>query len=175
VIYDVLDYVGSYDDVRAVLGLPRDELADSTLALTIYKNQLDLALGAIKGVYAPAPAPVITDERPILDIFDDIGDDDPMYGAVQMYAVHVMADSIATTLPMIGVKTKSDGKSTVTRFSAESTWLATQSKIRVALSTYRQRIYDLFDKATTTPTTTAVIDNPYISVVKPLRDPVTGA
>lgn len=37
----------SYDNVRAALGIPAKELADATLALSLYVNSLELALVAV--------------------------------------------------------------------------------------------------------------------------------
>ena len=62
-IDDILDYVNTYDDVRALLGVPDDELHNATLALTVYRGHLSIALEAITGTY-PLDSVVISDSLP---------------------------------------------------------------------------------------------------------------
>jgi len=162
-ISDILDYIGSYDDIRALLGLPIDELNDDVLALTVYKNYLGLALNGITGTY-PLLDPA--GDRTLIEIFAAIEDTDPMYSVIQMFATYTVADCIAGNLPMIGIKTKTDGKSVVTRHSPESVYLHTINNIREGLSKYVGMIKDLFE------VTVEEID--LMTTAAPVVDPVTG-
>lgn len=162
-ISDILEYVETYADVRAVLGLPVDELKDEVLALLVYRNYLGLALTDITGTY-PLLDPA--GERTLIDIFAAIETTDPMYSAIQMFSVYTVADCVAGNLPMIGVKTKSDGKSVVTRHSPESVYMQTITSIREGLTKYNGLIKDLFGLE---------IDEIDLMVTAaPAVDPVTG-
>ncbi len=158
---DILHYISSYDDVRAVLGLPIDELSDATLALEVYKDCLGLALEGTAGIYPTGEAEETLDE-----IFDRLATTDSMYSSIRLFALYTVADCVANALPMIGVKTKSDGKSTVIRHSAESVYLSTQARIKKLLNRSRISINDLFGNTTTS------FDS--LTVVVPATDPVTG-
>ncbi len=162
-ISDILDYVESYDDVRAVLGLPSDELKDDVLALTIYKNYLGLALNSITGTY-PLLDPA--GDRTLIEIFAAIDDTDPMYSVIQMFSTYTVADCIAGNLPMIGVKTKSDGKSVATRHSPESVYLHTIATIKEELNKYITLIKELLE------VTVDEID--LMTTAAPVIDPITG-
>lgn len=160
-ISNILPYVNSYDDVRAVLGVPDEELEDKVLGLAIYRNTLGLALNRIVGEY-PADA----GDRTLIEIFEALDVADPMYIQIQMFSTYYVADTVAGNLPMIGVKTKADGKSTVTRHSAESTYLTTKAAIKDKLAQYALNIRELF---TATPTETQEL-----YAIAPTIDVVTG-
>jgi len=162
-IDDILDYVVSYDDIRAVLGVPEEELSDGVLALTVFRNHLGLALEGITGTY---PLLDVNGDRDLTDIFTDIGETDQMYQVIQMYALYIVADCVANTLPMIGVKTKSEGKSVITRHSAESVYTSTQQTIKDAIRQYSGKIKDMFGET--------VDDIDTLTAVGPAVDVVTG-
>lgn len=160
-IDDILPYVNSYDDVRAALGVPDEELKDAVLALALYRNTLGMALNSFTGEY-PAEA----GDRTLLEIFADLDATDPMHVEIQMYSTYLVADTAAGALPMFGVKTKSDGKSVVTRHSAESTYMSTKKNIKEQLQKYVGNIRDLF--------TAELTESDLLVAVAPVVDPVLG-
>jgi hypothetical protein len=165
-ITDILEYVTSYDDVRAVLGLPSDELNDETLGLKIYLNSLNIALTRVVGTYPTDYGST----RTLVELYEALKDGDPLdeiVPIIQMYAIYSVANTVANTLPMIGVKTKSDGKSVVTRHSAESVYLDTHKSIKEALRTYSAMLRDKFGEGVT--------DVESLTVVTPALDVVTNS
>ncbi len=139
-IADILPYIGSYDDVRALLGVPDDELYDETLALTLYKDHLTLVLSK-EGTYPSGGS-----SQTLQEIFDGLTNSDKMYSAIRRYSTYAVADCVAGALPMIGVKTKTDGKSNITRHSAESVYQDTVKSIKIGLSGALKIIQDYLEE-----------------------------
>jgi hypothetical protein len=163
VIDSILPYVGSYDNVRAAVGLDTDELPDSTLELQLYTAVLDLALNDKGGVYAPS-----TDYRTLQEIFDSLNDDDdPLYGPIQLYSIYTVAQAVANNLPMTAYKTKSDGKSVLTRFSAEDTYIAVMKTVNANVAKFLAAIFAILGEP--------VPVMPTVKRVEPTIDLVTGA
>lgn len=145
-ISEILDYVDSYDAVRAVLGVPAEELPDTVLSLDVYKYKLNLVLTGVTGTY-PSGDPA--GERDLVAIHEAIDSEDAMYGLIHLFSVYSVADTAANSLPMFAYKTKADGKSTLTRHSAESVYQDTRAAIKDALSGYVDDIRALFDETYT--------------------------
>ena len=162
-ITNILTYIGSYDNVRAACGLDLLELPDATLALAIFKHKLGLKLESVSGPY-----PTSAENKTLQELFDDeeMADTDPMYAAIQLYAIYTTADAVLDAVGMRAYKTLSDGKSLKTRFSPESTFKDTKMAIRENISYALATIHGLFDETEANAN--------YLSVVSPSVDLVVG-
>lgn len=160
-IDDILDYISDYENVRAVCGLNSQELPDSTLGLILYTNKLGLKLEDTSGIYTPA-----TEDQNLQEIFERVDDSSPMYAAVQNYSIYVVADAVMDSAGLRAYKTIADGKSTLTRFSAESTYQDVRQAIKDNLDAAIQSIFTLLGDAEETLS--------YLSVVSPDVDLVIG-
>lgn len=161
-ISGILNYVNSYADVRAVLGVADEELSDETLGLMVYRNYLNNVLTGIYGTY---PTETVEGVRDLTALFTALDNTDEMYGLIQLLSVYVVADCVAGNLPMIGVKTKTEGKSVITRHSPESVYQDTRKAIKENLGMYVASIKDLFDEDVT--------GSSFILAVGPTTDIVT--
>lgn len=97
----------SYDEVRAVLGLPAKELPDATLALPLYGKILKsnlVAIGAsIVTDYATAKASYTTTAE--INFCD----------AFELFALYDVAWSVCDALPSLSPRTITDGKAMLQR------------------------------------------------------------
>ena len=160
-VTDVLDYIEAYDNIRAVCGLNTQELPDATLALAVYRNELSLALLGIEGIYTPSTA-----AETLETIFDRLADTDEMYVVIQQYSIYTVADAVLDSIGLRAYKTITDGKSNITRFSPESTYLGTRRSIKDNLNQLLASIYGLLDSAAE--------QSEYLTVVTPDVDLVVG-
>lgn len=161
-IADILTYIGSYDDVRTACGLSEQELSDSSLALVTYRHSLGLKLADVSGIYGDA-----SEDQTLQEIFDDdLATDDPMYAAIQLYSIYCTAATVLTTVGLRGYKTITDGKSSLTRFSAEATFQDVQKAVYQNITTLLGTIADLLEDSEEAIS--------YLSVVSPDVDLVLG-
>jgi hypothetical protein len=159
-ITDILTYIESYEEIRAVTGLNKQELPDATLALMIYRNTLSKALTNRSGIYAPS-----TTAQTLQEIFEaPLATTDPLYGAIQIFAVYVIANEVMNSVGLRAYKSIADGKSNITRFSPESTYQDTRKSIADALGSAIQEISDLFGD-TPTDMTLLLVVTPDIDLV----------
>lgn len=158
---DILDYIDSYENIRAVCGLNHKELPDETLALAIYKNKLNLAFVGVEGTY-----PLATEDEDLQTVYDRLDPDDEMRIVIQQLAIYTVADAVLDSVGLRAYKTMADGKSNLTRFSAESTYTGTRKAVKENISQARTSIAALFDEAETALE--------YFSVVSPGVDLVIG-
>jgi len=161
-IDDILDYVDSYDSVRAVCGLSLEELPDEELGLVVYLNYLGLELYNTSGVYSPS-----AEDQTLIEIFSATAETDPMHSAIQLYSIYTVADCVLNTVGLKAYKTMADGKSTLTRFSPEATFMAARASVKEMLSKYSNAINKMLGSDETAAAS--------LTAVKPLVDPVTGA
>ena len=162
-ITDILDYIGSYDTVRTVCGLNKEELQDSEIALITYRHLLGIALEEISGIYAPSEV-----EQNLQEIFErPLEATDKMYGYIQIYSIYYVADSLMEAVGLRAYKTMADGKSMISRFSPESAYIGTRKNIKAALDKFRGEINALLGNSTTTLEV--------VKVITPDVDLVTGA
>lgn len=160
-IDDVLDYIDSYENVRAACGLNHKELPDETLALSLYKNKLNLVFVGTEGTYPPA-----TEDEDLQTVYDRLSADDEMRIVIQQLAIYTVADAVLDSVGLRAYKTQADGKANLTRFSAESTYTGTRKAIKENISQARTSIMALFDEAEDALE--------YFSVVSPDVDLVVG-
>lgn len=158
----ILPYVGSYADVRSVCGLNAQELTDTELALVRYVHILGLALDGISGVYTPE-----TESQTLYRIYvRPLVSTDTMYGLIELYSMYIVADAVMESVGLKAYKTLADGKSTLTRFSPESTYLSVRTHIKEMLDGVRADIEELLGET--------IEDKEYLEVVEPDVDLITG-
>lgn len=157
----ITDYT-SYDEVRSTVGMSTDTLPDTTLALEIYANRLELAFDSLTIAQ--------TSLNPIKTVFLalDPNTDSTAYNLTRLFATYTVALEVAVSLSMRAPKTLSDSKVTLGRFSPEATWQDVIDAIKAELGQTREDLEDI--GSTTTDDTTQLF-----TVVKPAFDPVTGA
>ena len=112
------------DDIRALLGVDQQELADSVMSLNTVEHTVSIALNSETGIVAPD-----TVERTFAQHHSFISAEGTPTLAqtmfkqkVELYAAYVGAAAVGGSLPMFAPKTKGDGKALVTRFSSEATF-----------------------------------------------------
>jgi len=171
----LLTYVSSYEDIRALLGVSSDELADSTMELRVFERSmiegfydiditLDLAQGTVLAAFAVVSA-IANASR--------TSNQQSLFANVQSYATYYVAGDLASTLPQFSPKTITDGKAMVQRH-ADSGYRDTLAGIAIGKARAGSRLkraYTLSVGGTVTAAT--VFDGLLISV--PDSDPVTGS
>jgi len=164
----ITDYT-SYDEVRSACGLSTDDLPDETLALEMYGNALDLRLGEVTlPDDPPGPGDLATRfvEIKALDESARTTLEQKLYNLTRLYATYAVAVEVATSLSMRAAKSISDSKTTIVRFSPESTYELVIDKLNDLMSTTRESIENIVDSS--------VDVSEYVVVVSPDTDPVTG-
>ena len=164
----ITDYT-SYDEVRSACGLSTDDLPDETLALEMYDNALDLRLGEVTlPDDPPGPGDLATRfaEIKALDESARTTLEQKLYNLTRLYATYAVAVEVATSLSMRAAKSISDSKTTLVRFSPESTYELVIDKLNDLMSTTRESIENIVDSS--------VDVSEYVVVVSPDTDPVTG-
>jgi len=164
----ITDYT-SYDEVRSACGLSTDDLPDETLALEMYGNALDLRLGEVTlPDDPPGPGDLATRfaEIKALDESARTTLEQKLYNLTRLYATYAVAVEVATSLSMRAAKSISDSKTTLVRFSPESTYELVIDKLNDLMSTTRESIENIVDSS--------VDVSEYVVVVSPDTDPVTG-
>jgi len=164
-ITDILPYVESYANIRLALGVDEMEVTDEQLQSSVLAYRLSEALNDESGVY---PSDYGTEET-LQQIYDRLYSTAPdeMTMQISLYSVYVVADEVAKSLGLLAQKTTSDGKSTATRFSPESTYLGTQRNIKRSLETALNKIRYYLGKSVD-------LTIPQLRSVKPAVDLVTG-
>lgn len=161
-ITDILTYIDSYDEIRAITGLNQKELPDTTLALASFRDSLGLELAAVSGIYEGSP-----DEETLQEIFDRLATTDPMFSAIRLFSIYAVADKVMESVGLRAYRTIADGKATLTRFSPESTYRDTKGSILDGLDKSRRKIAELLG--------ITVSEVEFLTVVEPDIDLVTGA
>jgi len=164
----ITDYT-TYADIRAVLGVDETELEDTTIGLQTYENTLTLALSATSGVLAPSTqSRNLAEQYTYIDGLTSPTDDETkMKLTIEMFACYTVAAGLASSLSMFAPKTQSEGKALLTRFSGQNTYLTVQKNIWSILGQIKSDFSDLFGET--------VEDIPYVRVVEPATDLVTGS
>ena len=139
---DIIDYIDSYENIRAVCGLNKEELPDTTLSLVIYRNRLNLVFLGTEGTYPPA-----TEDENLQTMYDRLATADELHMVIQQLAIYVVADAVMDSVGLRAYKTITDGKSNLTRFSPESTYRDTRRGIKENISQAMTSILALLDEA----------------------------
>lgn len=166
---DILDYT-SYGEIRTTCGLSSDELPDSVLSQEIYANVLEEALDDIVlPTEDPGPGPLDSRFIVIRDTAEGsrTAKEQKLYNLTRMFCAYSVAYEAVTSLSMRAPKAVSDSKVSLTRFSPESTYKDVISTIRNRLDNLKSKIENINN--------TEVTSLPYMTVVTPDTDPITGA
>ena len=165
---DILNYT-TYDEIRATCGLASKELPDTELAMEIYKNVLSLALSGVDvPTAAPGPGPLSSRFITIkaISIGSRTTDEQKLYDLTRVFSTYTIALEVVVSLSMKAVKSISDSKASLIRFSPESVYRDVISRIEKVLKDSKDKIENIVE--------TAVDDIPLSRVVEPAIDVVTG-
>ena len=113
----------TYAEVRSVLGVSDDELEDTTLALSLYADSLELEFAEIDDDLATTFGTVST-----LDEGDRTSAQQKFYRLTRLFAAYAVAKQLGSSLPMFGPKDLTDGKASFARF-ADSPYKKTLEKV----------------------------------------------
>lgn len=163
------DYT-TYAEIRSTCGLSSDELPDSVLANELYINVLDLALADVElPTEEPGPGP-LADRFLVIKAIAEASRttaQQKLYNLTRLFSTYAVALEVVVSLSMRAPKSVSDSKASLVRFSPESTYELVIDAIRKKLDDLKGMIEGI--NATTVTTL------PYLNVVNPATDPVTGA
>lgn len=105
----LLDFC-TYDDIRAVLGVEAEELPDTTLALELYLNALNLEFNET------APD-ALNQYATVKALTTRSGAQQAFYEGCRLFAMYATAKRLASSLPLFAPKDITDGKAATGRFS----------------------------------------------------------
>lgn len=164
----VLDYIPTFADVRALLGVSSDELEDDDIDVRVFVRMLELDLRALSASLMSEYITIQSKSRSMRSTTEQ-----QLFEAVQTYATFHVADQLCSSLPQFSPKTISDGKAFAQRHAdspykvtidgvARGKLLATES-LKAALGEFLGSIYG----------GRAVFTGMRVST--PTADPVTGS
>ena len=164
----ITDYT-TYDDIRAILGASLDEIPDSVISLRSNENALKIALLSITGQLS-----YDTEERTLEDYYEYIKslstptvEQQKLAMLIENYAAYIVADVLAGSISTLLPKVQADGKSNLTRFSDQSTFISVQIRIKDSLGAILAAINSLFGVSTD-------ISASFVKSIAPAVDKVTG-
>jgi hypothetical protein len=157
----------SFDDVRAALGVEKDELTDATLSLDLYAFNLVAELEAISltliGDYEAQK------ETSPADLTDK---QKRFHRSLRVFSAYAVANQACTGLPMFAPKDETDGKAGKGRF-AQDPYKATIARIAQQYEAAKVTLTDAY--IAVQPATPVVNSSrPYLSISTPDYDPVIG-
>ena len=165
----LIDYIPSYDDVRAVIGADTEDLEDTEIELKVIELQLADALDSIS--------------ENLIDIFKDISAklEDPLLtttklerkivGTVQVLSTYFVALVLAPTFPVKILRKTTDGKATGERTAEPFEKL--QQELQDTVDALTDRMKDLLEEYG--EEVTRVTNGALTMSVGLAIDPVTGA
>lgn len=162
----LLDYT-THDDVRALLGVERDELEDETIELHVFTSGMESDL------YDVSPQ--------LVDTFQDLlgkpeGEETAaerrVVSLTKSFATYSLARQLANSLSMFAPRTITDGKSSLTRFSGEP-FREVLEGIESSYKLTRTRLINALEDLQADSEETVARPIFYTSV--PSYDPVTGS
>ena len=171
----LLTYVESYADIRALLGVSDDELADATLALRVYLLSLQEGFNEVDDTLAQASGTLLAQYTSVAAIAEvsRTAAQQRFYNNVRAYSTYYVAADCADTLPMFSPRTITDGKAMVQRH-ADSPYKDTVAAIKAgkvrALARLQRAMTVLLGG--TADSSTAVSLSTYFLVSEPTTDPV---
>ncbi len=158
------DYT-SYDQIRAALGVAKEELEDETLALDLYAVALELDLEEVD-------ATLISEFTSASEELNPSAAQTRLIDVTKLFSTYSVAKHLLVASTMFAPKDITDGKATVNRViephsplakGIESMYEKFKSQVRTALANVA------------TPTSSATPTRVRFVVVAPDVDPVTGA
>lgn len=165
----LIDYIPSYDDVRAVIGADTEDLEDTEIELKVIELQLADALDSIS--------------ENLIDIFKDISAKlkDPLLtttklerkivGTVQVLSTYFVALVLAPTFPVKILRKITDGKATGERTAEPFEKL--QQELQDTVDALIDRLKDLLEEYG--EEVTRVTNGTLTMSVGLAIDPITGA
>jgi hypothetical protein len=159
---DITDFT-TYEEVRAALGVSSEELEDTTLALDLYGLNLSVELSEIGATLAAEflalTAPTAGAEQNFVD-------------AVKLFAPYAIARQVLPALPLLAPKSITDGKASITRDSS-APFKETALRVQTDYERFKKWLADRYSdfKGASAPATPV---RPFMAVVTPATDPVTG-
>jgi len=159
------DYT-SYDEVRVVLGISSDELTDAQLDLDIVGQSLLMELLSISAALPAGYATVLA----IAEAARTAAETN-LYVAVKVFAPYAAARPLLPGLPLLAPKDITDGKAGVTRFSSQP-YAETIRQVNAGFDRARAVLVQAFGAYSSSSVVATA--RPYMSVVAPASDPVTG-
>ena len=157
------DYV-TYDGVRAALGVAPEELEDTTLALKLYVDVLqvelediDLTLPDLYTTTKAVPTPTAPESR--------------FPQSAQLFATYVVARHLLGSISLFAPKDITDGKTATARVG--DPYRELRADIQAQYDRFKARLEATFEALTSTTVTTAVTKS-YFAIASPSTDPVTG-
>ena len=158
------DYT-DYDTIRAVLGVSDEELEDTTLALPMYMDMLELGLGDIYNTLPelfesikanPTPTPQQT----------------KLVKVVQLYSAYFIASELLTSLTLFAPKRIADGRAEMER--VVDPFKDVKEGVRTGLLNLRNRIRIILGDLSIVPNPVATFGLVYAVGVPLSLDPVTN-
>lgn len=167
----ITDYM-ELDEIRTLLGVDEFELTDRQLQQNIFSDELDITLAEYSAVFAPD-----TVERTLAGHYTYLlgieetatADQISLMNNIRLFAVYSVAEVAVISLSMFAPKTKTDGKSSATRFSPESVYRDVRKQIASRKSSLLWTILEALGIEISSGT-----NSPYLEVVVPSYDPVTN-
>lgn len=158
----ILDYT-SYDEVRAALGVSDEELEDVTLALPMYEDRL---MADLEDIGADLHALYLATKL----VVGPTAEQTRFLRSARLFATYALAKVLTGTLPMFGLKSMEDGKARGERFA--DPYRETVRTINSDYDKWRARLQQAYS-ALGQPSS-GVTSRPYLAVVSPGSDPITG-
>lgn len=159
----------SYTTVRALLGVSHLEITDTTLALDLYVQAMELELGDMAEDDA-----LVTEYERILAVA--IGDrttpEAKLLQLVQLYAGYSVARQLFSSLPMFAPKVIEDGKARMERVANPFEPLGTA--LQTMCRTLCSRIISLLPTLVSGVVTPNAVSRTYTAAVGLATDPVTN-
>lgn len=162
----IVDFT-SYADIRAALGVGIAEIEDAVISLPLHENNLGveldkISLGLVPDFLIARDLPVKTAEQ------------SRFLRAANLFATYAVARQLTGSLPLFSPKEIHDGRASLVRY-AQNPYEATVRSVKEAFESYKGLVvaaYALINVASASADTGL---RPYLSVVSPSYDPVTGA
>ena len=163
----LVDYI-SFDDIRAALGVSKDEIDDATLSLDVYAfnhvSELEHVSPLILGVYAAQLLVTPTLWTPIQTRF---------FQSFTLFSAYAVAKQATISLPLFSPKEQTDGKASMVRY-AQDPYKATITRVLQQYDAFKAKLIEVFNALQNT-SAPVVISRPYLSVGSPIYNPVTGS
>lgn len=129
---NLIDFT-TYDEVRAVLGVSEEELADTTLALPLYLQQLQLSL---ESVYPPLESMYTAISA--IDPISRTVQEQKLFDIVQVFSGYATSKSLLVGAPLFAPRRITDGRAEVERVTDPFANL--RDEIEQTLNALRQRL-----------------------------------
>lgn len=157
----------SYADIRAALGVGIAEIPDAVISLPLYENNLGVELDKLS-------LTLETDFVVTTALAVKTAAQTRFLRSVQLFATYVVARQLTGALPLFSPKEIHDGKASMIRY-ASNPYEATVKAVKEAFEAYKAGALAAYAALGAGAASTDTTLRPYLSVVAPSYDPVTGA